>query len=88
MAACILLESLAFCYFCKMWVGNMSQYFSKRCEHDIAYFGSCHAAIWNTFLEFQILELGEFLFLFCFSIISERFQKENDGTFLSHGCTL
>lgn len=72
----ILLESLDFCYFCKMWVGNMTQYFSKRCENYIAYFGSFHAEIWNIFLDFQILKLGEFLFLFCLSIISDLSQTE------------
>ena len=74
MAECILLESLDFCYFCKMWVGNMTQYFSKRCKNYIAYFGSFRAEIWNLFREFQILELGKFLFSFCFSIISDLSQ--------------
>lgn len=70
----ILLESLDFCYFGKTWVGNVTQYFSKRRENYIAYFGSFHAGIWNIFPEFQILELGEILFLFCLSIMSDLFQ--------------
>lgn len=76
MAECILLESLDFCYFCKLWVGNMTQYFSRGCENYIAYFGSFHAEIWNIFLEFQILELGKFLVLFCLSVISGLFQMK------------
>lgn len=54
----------------------MTQYFSRGCENYIAYFGSFHAEIWNIFLEFQILELGKFLALFCLSVISGLFQMK------------
>jgi hypothetical protein len=81
----ILLKLVDFCYFCKMWVDNMSQYFSKRCENYIAYFGSFHVEIWNYFF-FFILEIsnlgawGIFVFVLPFNHVRsfpDKILKEN-----------